>query len=274
MLGSAIAAAKLNIRVGHVEAGLRSFDRTMPEEVNRIVADHVSDYLFAPTETARANLLTEGIEDHKICVTGNTIVDAVRQNLEIARKKGDIRKDPGLSPKGYILVTAHRQENVDDRGRLKGILSGIAEVSNRLGLPVVFPVHPRTEKMISSFGFPQNGIRMIQPVGYLDFLNLVTGAKIVLTDSGGVQEEACILRVPCVTLRDNTERPETLDAGANVLAGADPKQIVESAMTMADINPVWENPFGDGTAGKMIVQLCQGMRHAVRAEQAGINAAD
>ena len=210
VLAGTLAASKCYVRegsplpidVGHVEAGLRSFDRSMPEEVNRIVADHLSRYLFAPTEKAREYLCCEGISDEKIFVTGNTIVDAVRENLSLSKKHGDTLRDLGLSPDNYFLVTLHRQENVDSRKRLKGILEGLTRIHETTGMPLVFPVHPRTEKMISSFRLKLGGFRMIKPLGFMEFLQLESHARLALTDSGGVQEETCILNVPCVTIQE------------------------------------------------------------------------
>ncbi len=266
VLAGALAAAKLHIKVGHVEAGLRSYDRRMPEEINRVLTDHCSDYLFAPTEKAREILLGEGIPDDKIFVTGNTIVDAVYQNLNIGEKRVNPLNDLELVPKGYFLVTAHRQENVDVKGRFKSILKGLELVSEDFGLPVIYPIHPRARKMKHHFGLKANGIEFIEPLDYLSFLQLEAKAKLVLTDSGGVQEETCVLKVPCVTLRDNTERPETLAVGSNVLAGTSPEKILECTNQMlqtlrkldqnASLN--WENPFGDGRAGKRIVDILMG----------------
>ncbi len=257
VMAGALAASKLHIKVGHVEAGLRSYDRSMPEEINRVVADHVSDYCFAPTEISKANLLKEGIAEEKIHVTGNTIVDSVYQNLEIAMRKVNILADLGLEPKGYFLVTSHRQENVDSKERLREIIRGLQMVKSEFGLPVVFPVHPRTRKMVESFGFELDGIRAIEPLGFLEFLQLEAGARLALTDSGGVQEETCILGVPCVTLRDNTERPETLEVGANVLAGARSEQIMKCAMRMLEAETEWKNPFGDEHAGDRIIRIIE-----------------
>jgi len=254
-LAGALAAAKLQIKVGHVEAGLRSFDRRMPEEINRVLTDHISDYLFAPTENAKQNLLREGLDGSRIYVTGNTIVDAVYQNLEIAKKKVSVLKDLGLKPEGYFLVTAHRQENVDVKERLEGILKGLELIRQEFSMPVVFPMHPRTRRRIREFGLSLDGIEVINPLGFLEFLQLEANARLVLTDSGGVQEETCILKVPCVTLRDNTERPETLEVGSNVLAGTDPESILESVRIMLDRERSWENPFGDGRAGERIVRI-------------------
>jgi UDP-N-acetylglucosamine 2-epimerase (non-hydrolysing) len=254
VLAGALAASKLQIKVGHVEAGLRSYDRTMPEEINRVVADHISDYLFAPTEISRENLRKEGIAEEKIHVTGNTIVDSVYQNLEIAKRKVNVLADLDLEPKGYFLVTAHRAENVDNSNRLGEILKGLELVSREFSLPVVFPVHPRTRKMVAEFGFEFDGIRAIEPLGFLEFLQLEANARLVLTDSGGVQEETCILGVPCVTLRDNTERPETLNVGSNTLAGARAGRILDGAGRMMAQENGWRNPFGDGRAGESILK--------------------
>ena len=257
VMAGALAAAKLHIRVGHVEAGLRSFDRTMPEEINRVVADHVSDYLFAPTETARRYLQNEGIEENKICVTGNTIVDAVFQNRDISKRRADILETLGLEPKSYFLVTSHRQENVDNPETLRNIIAGLEAVHREYSLPVIFPMHPRTRKMVEQFGISLEGISVMNPVGFLEFLRLESNARLVLTDSGGVQEETCILGVPCVTLRENTERPETIKVGANVLAGIAPLRILDRVKQMFTLRCAWVNPFGDGNASQKIVDLCE-----------------
>jgi UDP-N-acetylglucosamine 2-epimerase (non-hydrolysing) len=257
VLAGALAASKLHIPVGHVEAGLRSFDRSMPEEINRIVADHVSNHLYAPTEISRQNLLREGINAEKITVTGNTVVDALQENLRIAHQKVHPLEDLGLEPSGYFLVTAHRAENVDDPVRLSHIMDGLRKTSEHFGLPVVFPMHPRTRKMVHEFSLSTEGIRVMDPVGYLEFLVLESKAMLILTDSGGVQEEGCILSVPCVTLRDNTERPETIDAGANVLAGTNPEKILTSVLRIIDIPRTWKNPFGNGNAARCILEVCK-----------------
>ena len=255
VLAGALAATKLHIPVGHVEAGLRSFDRRMPEEINRVVADHVSDLLFAPTETAARYLRREGIPEEKISVTGNTVVDAVFQNQEIAKKKTGVTERVGAREGDFILVTAHRAENVDDRGRLAGILEGLGAVGEESGMQVIFPVHPRTAKMIREFGLETRGIRIVPPLGYLEFLLLESRAALILTDSGGIQEESCVLGVPCVTLRENTERPETLEVGSNVLAGTDPMAIRERSREMRSRDRGWENPYGDGHAGERILEV-------------------
>ena len=251
VMAAALAAKKLKIKVGHVEAGLRSFDRTMPEEINRVIADHISDYLFAPTEASRRYLLDEGIAEG-VFVTGNTIVDAVYQAKDIAARKSSILNKLELPSKSYILATAHRAENVDDRDRLAGMLEGMRLAGEDLGMEVVFPMHPRTQGRVREFGISLEGIRMIEPVGFLDFLQLESNAGLVLTDSGGVQEETCILGVPCVTLRDNTERPETIEVGSNMLAGTGPNKIRSAANDMAGRGG-WRNPFGDGSASSQIL---------------------
>ena len=254
VMAAALAATKLGIKVGHVEAGLRSFDRTMPEEVNRVIADHTSNYLFAPTEASRRLLQNEGIVSG-VHVTGNTIVDAAFQAKEIAARRSNILSHLGLVSSHYILATAHRAENVDVKERLQGVLRGMSSVSEILGMEVLFPVHPRTRARMEHFGLEARGVRMIDPVGFLDFLQLESNARLVLTDSGGVQEEACILRVPCVTLRDNTERPETIEVGANVLAGTAPQRILDAAKQMVERERDWINPFGDGHASRRIIDI-------------------
>jgi UDP-N-acetylglucosamine 2-epimerase (non-hydrolysing) len=257
VLAGALAAVKRGIKIGHAEAGLRSYDRQMPEEINRIVADHCSDLLFAPTSKSKSILLGEGVPEDKIFVTGNTIVDAVHQNLDIAKKKGITHKKLGVKPKDYFIVTIHRQENVDNIERFQGILKGLLEVKEECDSPVIYPIHPRAKKRLKEFRVNVEGVKMIDPLDYLSFLHLESDAKLVLTDSGGVQEEACILSVPCVTLRYNTERPETIDVGSNVLAGTDPDTIVKQVRAMLNKSQHWKNPFGDGKAGERIVQVLE-----------------
>ncbi len=251
VLAGALATSKLDIEIGHVEAGLRSFDRSMPEETNRVVTDHVGDYLFAPTEQSRQYLLDEGVSDDRIYVTGNTVVDAVEQNRELARRKSNILKELDLEPDEFALLTAHRAENVDDSQRFEDLLAGVGRAASEFDLEVVYPIHPRAEQKLDEFGLDvPDRIRLLEPQDYLDFLTLESAAAVILTDSGGVQEEACILDVPCVTLRENTERPETIDVGANRLVGTDPAAIVDGATEAVNSVSYWENPFGDGTAAK------------------------
>ncbi len=254
-LAGALAAAKLRIMVGHVEAGLRSYYRVMPEEVNRVLADHCSDYLFAPTEKSRKILIGEGILEERIFLTGNTIVDAIHQNLEIANQKRNIIDELSLQPKEYFVATVHRQENVDDEARFSEILEALEIVGDRFGVEVVYPVHPRSRRRIKEYNLELDGVRLIDPIDFLSFLQLESKAKLVLTDSGGVQEEACILKVPCVTLRDNTERPETIEVGSNVLAGTRLERILECTKRMVISGNSWENPFGEGDSAKKIVGI-------------------
>lgn len=255
VMAGALAAAKLNIKIGHVEAGLRSYDRRMPEEINRVITDHISDYLYVPTENSASNLIEEGIDKAKLFITGNTIVDAVFQNLKIAKEKEDTLTKYGLQQGQYIVTTIHRAENVDDPAKLFSIFSGLKEIAQRYSLKILFPVHPRTRKMINIHQIEVDKITLIEPVGYFDFLQLEANAKAILTDSGGVQEEACILHVPCVTLRENTERPETLEVGANILAGTDPTNIVSSFEQLLKNSQDWKNPYGDGRSGERIIKL-------------------
>ena len=258
LLAGALAACKLGVRVGHVEAGLRSYDRRMPEEINRVLADHCSDFLFAPTEKAKQILLHEGIAEEKIFVTGNTVVDAVFQNLEIARSMVSILSIKGLKSGEYFVATVHRAENVDDKKRMRGIIKGLEKVCKSFGFELVYPVHPRARGRLKEAGLEPKDVRLMGPLDYLSFLQLECNARLVLTDSGGVQEETCILKVPCVTLRDNTERPETLDVGSNVLAGTKPDKIVDCVKVMLGKKNDWDNPFGDGKSGKRIIEI---LRH-------------
>jgi UDP-N-acetylglucosamine 2-epimerase (non-hydrolysing) len=255
VLAGALAAAKLGIKVGHVEAGLRSYDRTMPEELNRLLADHLSDYLFAPTPKAKQILLGEGVDENKVFVTGNTIVDTILQNLELAKSAKDIMGELKVKTGQYFLVTLHRQENVDNPSRFTSILKGLSQVAIQFKLPVIYPVHPRSRKKMSEFALKPENLTLIEPLDFLGFLQMENNARLILTDSGGVQEEACILGIPCVTIRDNTERPETLEVGANVLAGASSERIVECARLMLDKKDKWTNPFGDGKAAERIAKI-------------------
>lgn len=259
VLAGALTAAKLRIKVAHVEAGLRSYFNEMPEEINRVIADHCSDFLFAPTVENKNILLKEGILPKKIFVVGNTITDALKANLKLAGEKSEILSKLNLKKKNYCLLTLHRQENVDKKERLEKILCGMDLIYKKYGFTIVFPIHPRTKERISEFKLKiPNGIQLINPAGYLDFLQLEKNAILALTDSGGVQEEACILKIPCVTLRDNTERPETIKAGGNILSGAEPGIILKSFSKMINKKRSWKNPFGDGKTGKKIIGIVYG----------------
>ena len=258
VLAAALAANKTGIAVGHVEAGLRSYDRRMPEEINRILTDHLADWLFAPTAGAREILLGEGVAPARVHVTGNTVVD----ELELQRPRAErpeLFARFGVERGKFALATVHRAENVDVDVRLRSILKGLDDAGKALGIPVLAALHPRTTARMAALGLAASGtVRALPPLGYLDFLGLQAGAAIVLTDSGGLQEEACCLRVPCVTLRDNTERPESVAVGANMLAGADAAKIVACARTMHAKPRDWANPFGDGKSGARIVDLLTG----------------
>jgi UDP-N-acetylglucosamine 2-epimerase (non-hydrolysing) len=257
VLAGALASVKIGVPIGHVEAGLRSFDRSMPEEINRVVVDHISDLLFAPTKVAKDNLLREGIPEDRIFVTGNTIVDAVYQNLQLA----EAINAPFIED-DYFLVTVHRQENTDNPTRLKNIIEGLKLAKEYFDIPIIYPIHPRTLKRIKEYGINTEGLNLIEPLDYLSFLKLESRARLIFTDSGGVQEEACILKVPCVTLRYNTERPETIEVGANVLAGTEPKEILEKAKIMINAKRDWENPFGDGKAAVRIVSIISDLENS------------
>ena len=249
-LAGALAAAKLHIPIAHVEAGLRSFIRTMPEEINRVVTDHLSDRLFCPTETARRHANNEGIQQG-VEVVGDVMYDALLQ----VRPKIDARAqvllpELGVKPQNYVLVTVHRAANTDD----PSVLRNIASALNRLELPVIFPIHPRTRACLERYDIAwKKHVRFIEPVGYIDMLTLEWGAYRILTDSGGVQKEAFFLEVPCVTLREETEWPETVEAGWNVLVGSRWEAILEAA-GLPRPNPPQQNPFGAGDAALRIAR--------------------
>ncbi len=252
---AAIEAAKSNIPVAHIEAGMRSYDWRMPEEKNRMIVDHIADYLYAYTPRYRENLLLEGIPADKIVVIGNPIVDVVEECLPLARRREPLLKTLGLSAGAYVLATVHRAENVDAPETLLRILRGLEMVGERAGVPVVFPMYYRTQNRVRQMemAIPRR-VTPLEPLGFLDFLCLEANALCVLTDSGTVQEEACILRVPCVTLRLSTERPETVEVGANILGGIDPAHILDSTLRMLEAPRTWENPLGDGRASVRAVQ--------------------
>jgi UDP-N-acetylglucosamine 2-epimerase (non-hydrolysing) len=255
VLAGAIAATKLGIKVGHVEAGLRSYDRRMPEETNRVLTDHCSDYLFTPTAKSKEILIHEGIPEKQIFVVGNTAVDAVYQNLEIAKSKNQIFTELGISAGKFILATSHRQENVDDKERFACLIKGLQLVQSEFEVPLIYPIHPRAKKQLELFGIGTEGLNLVDPLDYLSFLNIESKALLVLSDSGGVQEETCVLGVPCVTLRDNTERPETIEVGSNTLAGTAPERILEAAKQMVSREKGWVNPFGDGKTTQKIISI-------------------
>jgi len=249
-LAGALTAAKLHIPVAHVEAGLRSFDRTMPEEINRVVTDHLSDFLFCPTQTSVNNLAKEGITNG-VYLVGDVMVDALEYNRNIAEEKSRILERLALTGLKYLVMTVHRPGNTNSRKNMENILSAVKES----GKTTIFPVHPRTRKYLGEYGLwdsmPSN-IILIEPLGYLDMLLLMSHAEKILTDSGGMQKEAYILGVPCITLRDTTEWVETLDGGWNVLVGAVPEKIFGEIMRVLPTSLPRSEYFGDGyTAGKI-----------------------
>jgi len=219
-VAASLVCSKLNIAIGHVEAGLRSNDRSMPEEINRIVTDQLSDILFTPSIDANENLLHEGVESDRIFLVGNVMIDTLVRLLPQTEQRGII-SDLSLTPKHYGLVTLHRPSNVDDLGGLKELMLTLLQISNHV--PIVFPVHPRTRKQLATLGLQRStaSLRLLEPLSYLDFLSLQRYAMMVITDSGGVQEETTYLGVPCLTMRDSTERPITIDIGSNILIGSD-----------------------------------------------------
>lgn len=249
-LAGALAAAKLHIPVAHIEAGLRSFKKTMPEEINRVLTDHVSNLLFCPTETAVENLKKEGITEG-VHLVGDVMYDAALMYLALAEQKSRILERLNLTPRSYALATVHRAENTDNAERLVAIFEGLQAIAQR-GLPVVFPMHPRTRKKAKTLNLSLDGLFILEPVSYLDMLVLEKNARVVLTDSGGVQKEAFFFRVPCVTLREETEWVETVETGWNTLAGCDPERIREHALAaQPGVGTAW--PYGDGRAGERVV---------------------
>jgi UDP-GlcNAc3NAcA epimerase len=250
-LAGALAASKLSISIAHVEAGLRSFSRRMPEEINRVVVNHLSDLLLCPSKTAVSNLATEGISQN-VHLVGDVMLDVLNwAKQQLAANPRAILERLGLTKQAYLLATVHRSENTDETERLSCILRAF----NSIDEPVVFPVHPRARKVISEMGFrPEPHVRLIDPVGYLDMVTLVGSARLVLTDSGGLQKEAYWLGVPCVTLRNETEWVETVEAGWNVLVGSDWNKIVDAVNSFSppDSRPVL---YGDGAAAVKCVDL-------------------
>ncbi len=255
-LAAAIVAAKMCIKLAHVEAGLRSFDHTMPEEINRIVTDRLSNYLFVSEESGLINLKNEGVPESKIFYTGNIMIDSLVSNLEVA-SHSTILERLSLEPENYITMTMHRPANVDSEETLKELFKSITEISKEI--PIVFPCHPRTKKRLEDFGIKNNddshGIKVIEPLGYLDFLKLQSKSKCVLTDSGGVQEETTFLQIPCITMRKNTERPSTVDIGSNLVIGVDPKVIQDTTLDsvrgnakVGSIPKLWDG----NTAGRIV----------------------
>lgn len=248
-IACALVCAKLGVKIAHVEAGLRSRDRSMPEEINRILTDSISDLLLTTSADADDNLKQEGVADDKIKFVGNVMIDSLFYNLEKS-KKSKTREDLDLVGKDYAVLTLHRPSNVDEEDVFSGLLDAVISISEKI--PVIFPVHPRTKANIEKFGFAgkvaNSNIKLIEPLGYLDFMDLYSGAKLVLTDSGGLQEETTALSIPCLTLRENTERPITIELGTNILVGVEKEKIKQAAFGILEntqpkdkqIPPLWD----------------------------------
>jgi UDP-N-acetylglucosamine 2-epimerase (non-hydrolysing) len=252
-LAGALVGVKLHIKVGHVEAGMRSFDKSMPEEINRILTDHCSDLLFCSTGTAVENLKREGIING-VYLTGDVMVDSLLYNKEIAENKSKILNDLDLKSKGYLVATIHRAGNTDNKENLRNIVDAFSEVEET----IVFPVHPRTEKFLKEYGFYDKlkaSVKLVNSLGYLNFLKLMIHAKKIITDSGGIQKEAYILKVPCVTLRENTEWVETVDDGWNVLVGTNKEKIARRVKEFEPLSGTHKDRFGNGDASRKIVEV-------------------
>jgi UDP-N-acetylglucosamine 2-epimerase (non-hydrolysing) len=266
-IACALVCVKLGVKVAHVEAGLRSRDRSMPEEINRLLTDQISDLLFTPSHDADENLLAEGISRERIRFVGNVMIDSLQRNLERAREL-PTKAQLGLSGQDYALLTLHRPSNVDLRNSFEPILEALEVIAAKL--PIVFPVHPRTRKTIAELGLTDRvtaikELRTIDPLGYLDFLNLSSGARLVLTDSGGIQEETTALGIPCLTLRENTERPITVEMGTNVVVGAEPEKIIAAAAAALNGSAkrsAIQPPLWDGHASERILDALEEFDHS------------
>ena len=260
-MAAALVTSKLHILLAHVEAGLRSFDRAMPEEINRIVTDALTDFLFITEASGRDNLLNEGVANDKIFFVGNVMIDSLLSHLNKA-KASDVTQRLSMDHQPYALLTLHRPSNVDNREVFNDILCALEKIEKNI--PIIFPIHPRSRKMLENFHFiprieKMSQCKLIDPLGYLDFLQLMANAKFILTDSGGIQEETTVLNIPCLTLRNNTERPVTVEQGTNILVGMDPHKIVaESENILAGraktgrIPPLW-----DGHAAQRIIEILE-----------------
>ncbi len=259
-IACALVCAKLGVKIAHVEAGLRSRDRTMPEEINRILTDSISDLLLTTSPDADENLIAEGVTADKIHFVGNVMIDSLFYSLKIS-ESSTVREDLNLNENEYAVLTLHRPSNVDEKETFSGLLSALIEISERL--PIIFPAHPRTRARIDEFDFAErvekSNIKLIEPLGYLDFLRLYSGAKLVLTDSGGLQEETTALSIPCLTLRENTERPITIEMGTNILVGTSPNKITQTAFNILEQTHQTQNakspPLWDGKSAERICNV-------------------
>jgi UDP-N-acetylglucosamine 2-epimerase len=251
-LAGALAAAKLHIPIAHVEAGLRSFNKNMPEEINRVLTDHCANQLFCPTNTAVTNLANEGITE-AVHLVGDVMYDSLLHYTTVAEKKSNILERLNLKKKGFALATVHRAGNTDDIDVLRSIFSTLNTIANNL-MPVIIPLHPRTKKIISTLKLSLNKLQIINPVSYFEMLQLEKNAHVILTDSGGIQKEAYWLGVPCVTLRNETEWAETVEEGANILTASNSKRIIEAVKTASP--GTWNKYlFGYGDAAEKIVEI-------------------
>lgn len=262
-IACALVCSKLGVKVAHVEAGLRSFDRTMPEEINRILTDAISDLLLTTEEDAAENLVKEGVGREKIKFVGNVMIDSLLANLERSASS-DVRERLNVSEGEYAVLTLHRPSNVDDADTFAGLIDAFVEVSK--SIPVIFPVHPRTKANLDRSGLlgkiEESSLRLVEPLGYLDFLRLYSGARFVMTDSGGLQEETTALGIPCLTIRENTERPITISMGTNTLVGTDPLKIREAAARAlelkhggAKIPPLWDGKAAERICDELLSRV-------------------
>lgn len=249
LAGSIVASKFEKINLIHLEAGLRSFDKYMPEEINRRVIDHCSDLLFCPTKISKNYLIREGISKKKIFNVGNTIVDAIFSKLvQYKIKKKNYKKN-------QILLTIHREENTKNVHNLEKIIKSIYKISKKFKLEVYFPAHPKTRKLLNLIKYDNNVLKVIKPLNYFDFLNLLKNSMLIISDSGGVQEEACILKTPLITVRNSTERPETIEIGCNILSKIDDDRIFKDAQILLSRKIKWRNPYGDGKSSLKILKI-------------------
>ena len=253
LAGSIVASKMENIKLVHLEAGLRSFDKNMPEEINRRLIDHCSDLLLCPTDISKKYLINEGIDKNKIFVTGNTILDAIKSKLVKSKLNNEIKEN------NHLLLTIHREENTKNFVNLKIILAECLKIAKKNNLKIFFPIHPKTKKILKNIKYNKKTLILKDPLNYIEFLRLMKSSKIIISDSGGVQEEACILKVPLVTVRNSTERPETLSIGCNILSKITNKKIYRDANILLKRKINWKNPYGNGTAAiksyKEIIKL-------------------
>ena len=257
-LAGALAAAKLHIKTAHVESGLRSFDRSMPEEINRILTDHCSDLLFCPTKNAVDNLRKEGITTN-VHLTGDVMADSLLYNKEIAETRSTILSDLDLNSKKYAVATIHRASNTDNKENLTNIVDAFSQLDET----IIFPVHPRTQKLLKEYGLYEklsSSVKLVEPLGFLDFIKLMAHSKIILTDSGGIQKEAYILKVPCITLRENSEWVETIEDGWNVLVGTDKENIFQAVNSFHPSLKLHKDRFGNGDAAEKIAAIIGGIQ--------------